>query len=230
MKRQTLSVSLCIMVLLIAVMIADAETLFFDDFEDGLDKWPDLAQLTIDTDPEKAGNNVLVVDPAGGGVDALIMDGFENADDYTMTARFNIIKETADYSVAGLIVRAQTETTYMLVEPANNRQGVKGIVNVFERGAAWPIVADGPFDIQMNQWYDIAVAVSKDVLTVSIDDTEIAEYDSVAYPQGGFGIRQWQATALFDDIEVFDSDGSSLSVDPQQKLTTTWASVKAIRP
>jgi len=211
--------------------ISMAETLFFDDFEVGADNWPDLPTLTVEKDPDNPGNHVLAFDTTkdNANVDALLLEEFENLTDYTMRAKFNIVEETANYAVTGLLVRAQSTTEYMLVEPANNRQGIKGILNIFERaGGNWPIVADGQIKLDMNKWYQLSVTVEGKTLTAYIDGKKISEYSKVAYPKGGFGLREWQSKSLLDDVEVYDAGGSSIrAVKPQGKLATTWSALKA---
>ena len=222
----TAFISLCIM-----SMIAGrggAETLFFDDFENDLDKWPVLPTMLIEEDPEKPGNHVLAFDTTNDNtnVDALFLEGYENLEDYTMRARFNIVGETANYAVAGFIVRAPSATEYMLAEPAVNRQGVTGILNIFDRGAGWPILGDGQVDLEMNKWYELSVTVKGKNITASVDGKLIAEYDDVAYPAGGFGIREWMAKTLYDDVEVYDAGGSTMAVEAHGKLSATWGSLK----
>ena len=209
---------------------AMAETLFFDDFEDGKDEWPDFPVLTIEEDPENAANHVLAYDTLAdkSNADALFLERYEDLQDYTIQARFNIVGESGNYAVAGLIVRAQTATEYMLVEPAVNRQGVRGIVNVFDRGAGWAIVADGQIELEMNNWYELSVTVEGKNLTASIDGKLIAEFDDVLYPAGGFGIRQWDSKALYDDVEVYDAEGSDMPVEPRGKLAAVWGALKTV--
>ena len=61
-----------------------------------------------------------------------------------------------------------------------------------------------------------------------IDGKKISEYSKVAYPKGGFGLREWQSKSLLDDVEVYDAGGSSIrAVTPQGKLATTWSALKA---
>lgn len=208
---------------------AMAKTLFFDDFEAGIDNWPVMPTLSIEEDPEQAGNSVLAFDAIddGANVDALFIEGNEDLENYTMSARFNIVGETANYAVAGLIVRAPSVDQNMVVEPAANRQGVTGIVNVFDRGAGWAIVADGQIELEMNKWYELSVTVEGTKLTVSIDGELIAEFDDVPYPAGGYGIRQWASKALYDDVEVYDTGGSDVQpVEPMGKLTAAWGALK----
>lgn len=213
---------------------ATAKTLFFDDFEGNAElKWPDLPTLTVEKDPGNPDNNVLVFDTTNDNknADALFLEGFEDLTDYTMRAKFNIVGETANFAAFGLIVRAQSATEYMLIEPAHKRlccgDPRENVLNVFERGEAWPIVAKGDIDIDLNEWHELSVTVEDKKLTASLDGKQIAEYGKVAYPKGGFGIREWQSKTLIDDVEVFDKGGSSLAVAPRDKLTVTWGLLKS---
>ncbi|MCE2413491.1 hypothetical protein J4G07_05760 [Candidatus Poribacteria bacterium] len=42
------------------------------------------------------------------------------------------------------------------------------------------------------------------------------------YPEG-----ESQSETLIDDVEVFDTGGSSLAIEPRDKLTITWGRLKA---
>ena len=216
---------------------AMAETLVFDDFEGNSElEWPDVPAITIEKEPGNPDNTVLVFDTRNDqtNADALFLEGFEDLTDYTMRAKFNIIGETAEFAAIGLIVRAQSVTEYMLVEPAQKRLCCgaprENVLNVFERGAAgWPIVADPDIDIDLNEWHELSVTVADKKLTVSLDGKQIAEYGKVPYPKGGFGIREWKSQTLIDDVEIFDKDGSSLAVEAQDKLAVKWGGLKADR-
>ena len=225
-------VSICLVLLLFGN--ATAKTLFFDDFEGNAEReWPDIPTLTVEKDPGNPDNNVLVFDTTNdnNNADALFLEGFEDLTDYTMRAKFNIVGETANFAAFGLIVRAASATEYMLVEPAHKRlccgDPRENILNVFERGEAWPIVAKADIDIELNEWHELSVTVAAQKLTASLDGKQIAEYGKVAYPKGGFGIREWQSKTLIDDVEVFDKGGSSLAVAPHGKLPTRWGALKA---
>lgn len=213
---------------------AMAETLFFDDFEGNAEiEWPDVPEITIETDPGNPDNTVLIFDTRNDqkNADVLFLEGFENLTDYTMRAKFNIVGETAEFAAIGLIVRAQSAKEYMLVEPARKRlccgDPRENILNVFERGGGWPIVAKADIDIELEEWHELSVTVVDKKLTVSLDGKQVTEYGKVPYPKGGFGIREWRSETLIDDVEVFDKEGSSLAVKPQDKLTVTWGRLKA---
>ncbi len=223
--------SVCAVLLLLGN--ATAKTLFFDDFEGNPEfEWPDMPTLTVEKDPSNPDNNVLVFDTTNdnNNVDALFFEGFEDLTDYTMRAKFNIVGETANFAAFGLIVRAELATKYMLVEPAQKRlccgDPRENVLNVFERGDAWPIVAQVDIDIDLDEWHELSVTVEDKELTVSLDGKQIVEYGKVPYPKGGFGIREWQSKTLIDDVEVFDKGGSSLAVAPHDKLTVTWGLLK----
>lgn len=213
---------------------ATAETLYFDDFEgDSELEWPDVPAITIEKDPDNPDNTVLVFDTRNDqtNADALFLEGFEDLTDYTMRAKFNIVGETAEFAAFGLIVRAELATQYMLVEPAQKRlccgDPRENILNVFERGAAgWPIVAKADINIDLNEWHELSVTVENAKLTVSLDGKQIAEYGKVPYPKGGFGIREWKSQTLIDDVEIFDTGGSSLAVKAQDKLAVKWGALK----
>lgn len=229
--RKLCVVSVCVILLMFES--AMAETLFFDDFEGNAElKWPDLPTLKIEKDPSNPDNSVLVFDTKNDqkNADALFLEGFEDLTDYTMRAKFNIVGETAEFAAIGLIVRAQSVTEYMLVEPARKRlccgDPRENILNVFERGNAWPIVAQADINIELDEWHELSVTVADKKLTVALNGKQIADYGKVPYPKGGFGIREWQSETLLDDVEVFDKGGSSLAVESRNKLAVTWGMLK----
>ena len=224
--------SICLILLLFENAIA--ETLIFDDFEGNTElEWPDVPEITIEKDPGNPDNTVLIFDTRNNqaNADAIFLEGFEDLTDYTMQAKFNIIGETAEFAAFGIIVRAQSVTEYMLVEPARKRlccgDPRENILNVFERGGGWPIVAKADIDIELDEWHELSVTVADKKLTVALDGKQIAEYGKVPYPKGGFGIREWRSQTLIDDVEIFDKDGSSLAVEPRDKLAVTWGMLKA---
>lgn len=230
-SQRLVVLSVCAVLLLLGN--ATAKTLFFDDFEGKAEfEWPDMPTLTVEKDPGNPDNNVLVFDTTNdnNNVDALFFEGFEDLTDYTMRAKFNIVGETANFAAFGLIVRAELAAKYMLIEPAQKRlccgDPRENVLNVFERGDAWPIVAQADIDIDLDEWHELSVTVEDTELTVSLDGKQIAEYGKVPYPKGGFGIREWQSKTLIDDVEVFDKGGSSLAVAPHDKLTVTWGLLK----
>lgn len=231
--RKLCVIGVCVILLLFENAIA--ETLFFDDFEGNAEvKWPDIPTIKVEKDPGNPDNSVLIFDTKNDDTaDALFLEGFEGLTDYTMRAKFNIVGETANFAAFGLIVRAQSETEYMLVEPAQKRlccgDPRENILNVFERGEAWPIVAKADINIKLGEWYELSVAVANKQLTISLDGKQVAEYGKVPYPKGGFGIRVWKSETLVDNVEIFDKAGSSLAVTPQDKLTATWGMLKSVQ-
>ena len=230
--RQLCVVSICLILLLFESTIA--ETLFFDDFEGNTElEWPDVPAITIEKDPGNPDNTVLIFDTRNDqtNADALFLEGFEDLTNYTVRAKFNIIDETAEFAAFGIIVRAQLATEYMLVEAAQKRlccgDPQENILNVFERGGGWPIVAKADIDIELDEWHELSVTVAAKKLTVALDGKQIAEYGKALYPKGGFGIREWKSQTLIDDVEIFDKEGSSLAVEPRNKLAITWGMLKA---
>lgn len=228
-------ISVCVVLLMFESTMA--ETLVFDDFEGNAElEWPNVPAITIEKEPGNPDNTVLVFDTRNDQThaDALFLEGFEDLTDYTMRIKFNIVGETAEFAAIGLIVRAQLASEYMLVEPAHKRiccgDPRENILNVFERGpAGWPIVAKADINIALDEWHELSVTVEDKKLTVSLDGKQIADYGKVPYPKGGFGIREWRSQTLIDDVEIYDKGGSSLAVEPHEKLTTRWGMLKTRR-
>ncbi|MFP6723068.1 MAG: family 16 glycoside hydrolase [Candidatus Poribacteria bacterium] len=229
----------CMLLLLLAAVKVDSKTLYYDDF-DGTKgdwkslKWPKLETIKVEKEVGNPNNTALTFDTraaGGASADALFIDGNEDMSDYTMKLRFRIIEETANFAAAGIIVRAPTPQTYICAEAANKRNCCgqnppNNIVNVFERGDGWPIVANAKVEIPLNKWVDYAVTAKGKSITVYVNDNEVCGYNEALYAKGGFGIRIWKTKVLIDNVEIFDPDGSSLAVDAGGKLARQWAKIK----
>ena len=150
--------------------------------------------------------------------------------DYTMKIRFRIVEETDQFAAAGIIVRAAGPKGYICAEAANKRNCCgqnppHNIINVFEV-PGWKIVADTKVEIPLDKWVDYAVTAKGKSITVHVNDKEVCGYNKALYLKGGFGIRIWKTKVLIDNVEIFDSEGSSLAVDAGGKLATVWSQIK----
>ena len=67
----------------------------------------------------------------------------------------------------------------------------------------WPRTKCLPIEILLDKWVDYAVTT-----------------------KAGFGVPVWANKVLIDNIEIFDSDGSSMAVDAGGKLAAVWAQIK----
>jgi len=229
----------CVLLLLLVAVNAEGKTLYYDDF-DGTKgdwkplEWPKLETIKVEKEVGNPNNKALTFDTrnAGGALaDALFIDGNEDMSDYTMKIRFRIIEETANFAAAGIIVRAPTPQQYICAEAANKRNCCgqnppNNIVNVFERGNGWPIAANAKVEIPLNKWVDYAVTAKGKSIAVSVNDEEVCGYNKALYAKGGFGLRIWKTKVLIDNVEIFDSDGSSMAVDAGGKLATVWSQIK----
>ena len=229
----------CVLLLLLVVATnVDSKTLYYDDF-DGTKgdwkslEWPKLETIQVEKEVGNPKNTVLTFDTrnAGGALaDALFIDGNEDMTDYTMKLRFRIIEETDKFAAAGIIVRAAGPKGYICAEAANKRNCCgqnppHNIINVFEV-PGWKIVADTKVEIPLDKWVDYAVTAKGKSITVYVNDKEVCGYNKALYLQGGFGIRIWKTKVLIDNVEIFDSEGSSLAVDAGGKLATVWSQIK----
>ena len=236
MAKRILRLS-CIFLLYVAFNI-DGKTLYYDDFDGTKGRWkplewPKLETIKVEKEVGNPENMALTFDTrnAGGALaDALFIDGNEDMSDYTMKIRFRIIEETDKFAAAGIIVRAAGPQTYICAEAANKRNccGQKppqNIINVFEV-PGWKIVADTKVEIPLNKWVDYAVTAKGKSITVYVNDEEVCGYNKALYAKGGFGLRIWKTKVLIDNVEIFDSDGSSMAVDAGGKLATVWSQIK----
>ena len=169
---------------------------------------PNWRPYKVEKEVGNPNNTALTFDTraaGGASADALFIDGNEDMSDYTMKLRFRIIEETANFAAAGIIVRAPTPQTYICAEAANKRNCCgqnppNNIVNVFERGDGWPIVANAKVEIPLNKWVDYAVTAKGKSITVYVNDKEVCGYNEALYAEGGFGIRIWKTKVLIDNV------------------------------
>ena len=238
MRKCVLRLS-CVFLLLLVAFNIDGKTLYYDDFDGTKGRWkalewPKMETIKVEKEIGNPENMALTFDTraVGGALaDCLFIDGNEDMSDYTMKIRFRIMEETDKFAAAGIIVRAPTPQQYICAEAANKRNccGQKppnNIVNVFERGDGWPIMADTKVEIPLNKWVDYAVTAKGKSITVYVNDKEVCGYNNALYAKGGFGLRIWKTKVLIDNVEIFDSDGSSMAVDAGGKLAAVWSQIK----
>ncbi len=243
--RFTLLFILCTVVVLtlFASMSASAELLFHDDFEkDTIDQEPKKWEIgfagntkaIVVADPKDAGNKVLKTsnkasnasrhDGPGG---SIYVCGDDDWDDYV--AEWDMMFPDDFYM--GVVFRFQDGEKFYL---SDRRQGGK-IYRFYKRKNGWPLIGDGVVDNKPQVWYRAQLTLEGDSFTFKLkerDDktpfknvaiaTEATDGDYKTGKFGNYGL------VYIDNLFIGDAvDDLVLPVEPQDKLSTTWGSIKA---
>ena len=236
---------LCTVVVLtlFASMSASAELFFHDDFEkDTIDQEPKKWEIgfagntkaEVVADPKDAGNKVLKTsnkasnqsrhDGPGGSIYVCGDDGWT---DYV--AEWDMMFPDDFYM--GVVFRFQDGEKFYL---SDRRQGGK-IYRFYKRKNGWPLIGDGSVDNKPQVWYRAQLTLDGDSFTFKLkerDDKTPFEDVAVAteakdgdYKTGKFGNY---GLVYIDNLFIGDSvDDLVLPVEPQDKLSTTWGTLKA---
>ncbi|MDE0315288.1 MAG: hypothetical protein OXM61_10330 [Candidatus Poribacteria bacterium] len=243
--RFTMLFILCTVVVLtlFASMSASAELLFHDDFEkDTIDQEPKKWEIgfagktkaIVVADPKDAGNKVLKTsnnpsndsrhDGPGG---SIYVCGDADWDDYI--AEWDMMFPDDFYM--GVVFRFQDGEKFYL---SDRRQGGK-IYRFYKRKNGWPLIGDGSVDNKPQVWYRAQLTLDGDSFTFKLkerdDKTPFKNVDPATeakdgdYKTGKFGNY---GLVYIDNLFIGDSvEDLVLPVEPQDKLSTSWGSIKA---
>ena len=85
----------------------------------------------------------------------------------------------------------------------------------------------GGIKVAQDTWHDMKVVCSGSKFKFYFNGKLQVEYEDDTYKTGGVGVWSWAGPTSFDDLKVTLEGGSA--VDPQEKLTATWGSLKTTR-
>ena len=87
------------------------------------------------------------------------------------------------------------------------------------------------FDLQKNQWYRLKWVVGEDSIKLYIGGKLMASLSGLLLPIGRFGFYVRACEALYDNVVITwdDVKGNYFAVSRQDKLSSTWGSIKAIK-
>ena len=220
-----------------------ADLLFHDDFEkDSIDQEPKKWEIgfagntnaIVVADPKDAGNKVLKTsnkasdksrhDGPGG---SIYVCGDANWDDYV--AEWDMMFPDDFYM--GVVFRFQDGEKFYL---SDRRQGGK-VYQFYKRKNGWPLIGDGSVDNKPQVWYRAQLTLDGDSFTFKLKERDDkTPFDDVAvateakdgdYKTGKFGNY---GLVYIDNLFIGDGvDDLVLPVEPQDKLSTTWGSIKA---
>ncbi len=243
--RFTMLLILCtvLVLTLFASMSASAELLFHDDFEkDTIDQEPKKWEIgfagktkaIVVADPKDAGNKVLKTsnnpsndsrhDGPGG---SIYVCGDADWTDYV--AEWDMMFPDDFYM--GVVFRFQDGEQFYL---SDRRQGGK-VYRFYKRKNGWPLIGDGVVDNEPQVWYRAQLTLDGDSFTFKLKERDDkTPFEDVAaateakdgdYKTGKFGNY---GLVYIDNLFIGDAvDDLVLPVEPQDKLSTTWGTIKA---
>lgn len=243
--RFTLLFILCTVVVLtlFASMSASAELLFHDDFEkDAIDQEPKKWEIgfagntkaIVVADPKDAGNKVLKTsnkasnasrhDGPGG---SIYVCGDDDWDDYV--AEWDMMFPDDFYM--GVVFRFQDGNKFYL---SDRRQGNKPY-QFWKQHGGWTLLMGGGIENHPQIWYRAQLTLEGDSFTFKLKERDdktpfkdvgvLTVAEDSDYKTGKFGNY---GLIYIDNLFIGDSvDDLVLPVEPQDKLSTTWGSIKA---
>jgi len=244
MRLQYVGIMFAVHVLfLIVSMNVSAELLFHDDFEkDAIDQEPKNWEIgfagntkaIVVADPKDAGNKVLRTsnkasnasrhDGPGG---SIYVCGDDDWDDYV--AEWDMMFPDDFYM--GVVFRFKDGEQFYL---SDRRQG--GVIyRFYKRKNGWPLIGDGSVENKPQVWYRAQLILDGDSFTFKLkerdDDTLFHNVDVATeakdadYKTGKFGNY---GLVFIDNLFIGNTvDDLVLPVEPQNKLSTTWGSIKS---
>ena len=236
-----------VLISLLAVWVISsttAETLFFDDFEDGkISK--DFELDAPQGNPgkpewvEKDGVLSQTSDQQGDPAYAVIVDQ-KYPPVLTIQAKVRIDTwKNGDTARGGVGVRVDLKTGYGYSWLFHNNKSNAQFLHDF---IVWGQSATYKFDIEKWYWFQLHVdeetlhgkiwadgedeptkwLLEQDVVTLNppIQEEGYPALNGGTSPHGGL------VTVSFDDAHVWDEGGPTYAVNPQEKLATTWSKIK----
>jgi hypothetical protein len=230
---------------------ADSKTLFYDDFEDGIISevykfsGEDLPQTNAGTPEwvEEEGVFSQVSTSQGDEAHAVIMEQYPEL--ITIKAKVRIDSwQDGDTARGGLALRVGEATGRGYNFLFHNTQSTIQFLN---DQSSWG--STGAYDFEVEKWYWMQFHIDESMeLHGKVWEVGETEPNDWMLDQAAFGdVRPWEGgypalnggtsphggsvTVSFDDVEIWDEDGSTLadfiSVGPAGKIAATWAGVKA---
>ena len=239
--KLALTIAVPLLCLSIAIQ-ASAELLFHDDFEkDTIGKEPGKWEVGHDgdttaevvADPKKASNKVLATTDKASNASrhdvggSIYVVGDAGWDDYV--AEWDMMFPDDFYM--GVVFRFQDGEKFYL---SDRRQGGRDY-HFYKRQGGWALVQGGLVENDPEVWYRAQLILAGDKFTFKLkerkDNRSFDKIDPATEGEDGtFKTGQFGNYGLvyIDNIFIGDSvEDLVLPVEPQDKLSTTWSTIKA---
>jgi hypothetical protein len=195
------------------------------DFEDAKqkDEWEDLRGET-----EIVDGLLCEMETADLPLISVIKDWEEGWTDYTISVKAQGSVGDADW---GIVFRVQDVSNYYKWEFCNSL-----LRFVTEIGGARTAVFTTPQPEVLEEWQDFKVVVEGDTFELYWNGDLIQTVTHDAFKTGKVGVASWinagltvgeHGGAAYDDFDVEGPGIPAMSVEPEDKLATTWAGLKS---
>ena len=184
----------------VATPQAFADTLFSDTFEDGNSNgWSKSGGTwSVVTDGS------LVYRQSGTSSDARTLAGSTAWTDYAMQARIKPTGYNGANRHAGLIVRAQSSSSYYALVVTST-----GAVQLLKRASGAPVVlATSGATVPVGSWATLRLDATGSTLTGYVNGALAVQATESSFAAGRIGLATSYASASFDDVEVVTGSGT----------------------
>ncbi len=237
-KHVFLTTPIAFLILLI-VSFADAETLFEDNFNAGMDNWEIIGPGEVDVKndasaPAGYGPKVLFMTEAGSGSDLMafvkdlvVTDGF-----YEILWKDEGLPEDADGPLwfRGQDAEGGPQVGNGYLVELDTDTGLH--IGVTKNGTEGPTFTSPGAELSSGDWTWIKVRFEGPSIQVKIwfadedePDAWNLEAEDESFTEGTVGLRCWSGTVHAAYVRISDLEGPR-PVEPQDKLSVTWGEIK----
>ena len=225
--RRIMSILICSVFVIAVQLPLNAETLFFDDFEDDLDKWKILGgTVTIAEDDTQEGNHVM--DFNGAGQNIVVADEkFRDLTDCVIEVRGRAVEELQWTEIVVLFRVQGDNTAYYQVYTNVHSKDTNTVLN---DGGFVNFNKKDNVPVEIGKWFTTKVIIEGNHIQLFIDDELCIDEERENFDKGTFGSRSATVHVQYDDWHVYDLSGPSLhpeAVNKDGKLAITWGAIKS---
>ena len=225
--ERVMSVFAVLVIMAATQLTVNAETQFFDDFEDGLDNWNILSgNVTIVEDDTAEGNNVMDFNGAGQSIIAAD-DAFRDLTDCVIEVRGRAV-EQLQWTEVVILFRVQGDNVNYYQAYTNVHSTDTN--TVLNNGAFVNFNTVQNIPVVVGEWFTKRVRIEGEHIQVFIDDELYIDEERNDLDSGTFGSRSATVHVQYDDWHVYDLDGPSEkpgAVSKDGKLAVAWGTIKS---
>ncbi|MFC1718334.1 family 16 glycoside hydrolase [Candidatus Poribacteria bacterium] len=219
---------IAVLVIMAAIQLpVNAETLFFDDFEDDLDNWKILGgNVTIVEDDTTPDNHVMDFNGAGQNIVAKD-DSFRDLTGCIIEVKGRAV-EQLQWTEVVILFRVQGDNVNYYQAYTNVHSFDTN--TVLNNGAFVDFNTVNNIPIVVGEWFTKRVRIEGKNIQVFIDDQLYIDEERDNLDKGTFGSRSATVHVQYDDWHVYDLDGPSEqpgAVNKDGKLAVAWGAIKS---
>ncbi|MBD3182677.1 hypothetical protein GF312_10315 [Candidatus Poribacteria bacterium] len=121
---------------------------------------------------------------------------------------------------------ARNDLFYVISIRMDQRIGYCGCINGAWMNGGLPI-NPVPFETQVETEYELELVVEGNHFQFYVDGEDMGEWEDDQLETGMIGLRVWNAIMAVDDLSIEGPNIPKTTVEPQEKLASTWGMVKS---